>query len=269
MSLILDALNKADQERRKHDDPPGLGSHHDDDFPTPKHNRFTFGIAVACIGIAIAFAAAYWLWPTKSTSNIAPLNNGESDNTVQQSAATPTLEAASIPVTHTAAIPVPAGSHLPQAPDSNTNDVEALYQRSETPLPTDASLASTVPDNSSPPPVVALSTKPAEVPVNPIPTPSPTVEPEPRHPTLADFASVGNIRSLSWTIQEKIPSLNYSDHRYMPNEKGFIVINGQKVRKGGLIEKGLLLESVLQDGALMKFEGKIFKIPALNSWVNM
>lgn len=91
----------------------------------------------------------------------------------------------------------------------------------------------------------------------------------PPHPMLQDFTQIGTIRSLPWTVQEKIPSLTYSQHNYKPNEEGDVELNGVTYKKGAQIAPNLKLETVVYDGILLRYGEDVFKLQALSSWVNM
>jgi len=274
MSLILDALHKADSERRKkHDEPPGLDSQHDPIASAPKAEPWRlwlmYGGGLVLI-IALSIGAYYW---------------GKTSSTTNTSASTePRLAKQAQPQN-------PPNNRLPtstQAVDDHSQaDISAaekaeaarLYERKPEPTrePEPQRIATPEPQlavrQATPMPTAPPTPTPRPVATaTPAPTPSPTPPPrqssgEPEY--LADFPAIGDIRSLAWTTQEKIPSLTYSEHIFAPENRGYVVINGAKKKTGDQLERGLVIESILRDGILLKYEGETFKVPALNSWVNM
>ncbi|WP_075185692.1 general secretion pathway protein GspB [Teredinibacter haidensis] len=266
MSLILDALHKADKERQKNDAPPGLDSHHDSANHQTQRYSFRALIATAAIVLLLAAAGAY-LWHNISDSNTPSstpaskaINNQQPEQTEPKAEASnqrktlPSSVGAPKPKQARSKAGAPQTTKKAVKPPVPQTEVTALYEQKAADMPK---------SQQNPKKAIPLAKSPVASPAN---------EPAERanhHPTIEDFNSIGNIRSLPWTVQEKIPTLNYSEHVYSPNNRGYIVINGTKRKKGDSIESGLLLESVLTNGVLLRYQGQVFKMQALNSWVNM
>lgn len=329
MSLILDALNKADHERRKNDDRPGLDSHHDPVMPpTPqKPARLVLTYSVAAVFL-IALGAGAYFWGKSSNhpaladapgqnpvANAVPAGAPPSATVAAAEPATPEVvpsagkrppltKAAADQSRQIAAQYQKARDTRSDSPKTHTpnQEVAALYAQSEsgapivTPPPQAAVQAKPVPPTTAPP------TPQQARPSTPQPTPKPAAQPEPetitQNPAAAtnpyqaqgpaaakppvatpppdagptsmkDFPEVGDIRSLPWTQQVEIPTLNYSEHHYLPNNAGNVVINGVTRKRGDKIDKDLTLELILRDGVLIRYGNQAFKLPALNSWINM
>ena len=96
-------------------------------------------------------------------------------------------------------------------------------------------------------------------------------EPEPQKrqtTTLADFPELGTIRDLPWNMQDQIPTLTYMEHNYT-EQNASIVINNSRYRNNSKISNELMVEKILEDGIILQFKDKRFKVRALSSWVNL
>jgi hypothetical protein len=280
MSLILDALNKAETERQKIDTRPGLDSQHNSIPPAPSglSTRHKMAIAISLVLLITLSLIVYFFVrspsenshatnsqpiksqtinsppaeqgkaPTKKQPPLQPASNSKQQHVVKAERKSPAIKtnpAAAEPKTKTVA--------------KANGEVSALYEEQKQVVTTVASAPKV-----SATATVTTTQKP--------PAPKPTPKPAPattKHPTLADFDSVGSIRTLPWTLQEQIPTLNYEQHVYMPDNQGYVVINGTKRKRGQKIEKELVLDGVLQDGIILRYQNQLFKMPALNSWINM
>ena len=202
MSLLLDALNKADQERKRNEATPGINSNHGH---AGDHNTRTLSITViaaALIGFVILLAAIYWLGQhssaaapvaTAAKSSTASLAN-QAQNTAQTFHNKPSTAAASAP------------ENSVQETITPEDDVASLYaQNAQTPEPVaPAPVTETVAtNNNGNTGVQAL-----------IPT------------SITQFANLPDLHDLPSQILVRIPSLNYSEHNYN-NVGGSVKINGE------------------------------------------
>ena len=74
--------------------------------------------------------------------------------------------------------------------------------------------------------------------------------------------------TLSQQQKDSIPSLFYSAHRSGAEAVAEVVINGDRLRVGqraGDIE----VVEILPDSVVLSYRGVVFRLPALNSWVNL
>lgn len=108
-------------------------------------------------------------------------------------------------------------------------------------------------------PIVAAETTPIDV---ALPEPVNTIKPKPK-------ASIPFIRDIDWSIKDKVPSIDYSAHIYAPGaRKGFVILNGAKKHEGDRLSQGIYVEKIEEDAVVLSYEGLIFKLPAMKSWVN-
>jgi Type II secretion system protein B len=74
---------------------------------------------------------------------------------------------------------------------------------------------------------------------------------------------------LSFNQKQLFPSINYSQHNYLGNSASSVVINGELMRVGSRITQDLTLEEIVEDGVIFNFYHKRVSFKALNSWINM
>lgn len=74
---------------------------------------------------------------------------------------------------------------------------------------------------------------------------------------------------LSQQRKDAIPTLLYSAHEYRGGGESTVLINGKTARAGQSVGKGVTVEEILPDSAILSFDGQQFRLKALNSWVNL
>lgn len=258
MSMILDALKRADRERRQQEaDPPSLVTEHA--APPPRrssHRRNwllagTLLLAGAAIGLTLA-----------SVKSLPESNPEPSSQTVPDQAS---LGQGSSRSESSETAPRAGGTK-----DLTPTAIARLYQKDRTP-------------GEAPEPAVAQlyqAPQPAETPAEekehqqPEPEPEPKAEsvapPRPSEPVrLAEEPQVPGIRDLPWSLQQDIPSINYQAHHYREGGTSSVTINQRKRRAGDEVAPGVRIERIESDGLVLTYEGKTFKLKAMNSWVNM
>ncbi|SMF34685.1 general secretion pathway protein B [Alteromonadaceae bacterium Bs31] len=258
MSLILDALNKAEADRerekqRQYDDPPSIKSHHD---PAPVGRTpgaiklvliYTCG---ALLLIALSAGAYFWGKGGKETpAAVQPEQSSQSRPVAPPKAAAPQLA-------RTETVKAEPKSKAIQRPKKRQSEVAALYEK---PAPT-----------PKPRPQPTQAPQP-RVESTPAPEAEKKTEPQkPREPNrLSDYPQFGDIRSLPWSVQEVIPTLTYSEHNYKPNNQGHIIINGLTLKRGDRINPELMVDNILEDGVILRYKAEGFALQALSSWINM
>lgn len=239
MSLLLDALNKADQERKRNEAVPGIDSNHD---AYPAHSRHASPAVIVALtfAAAILIAAGVFFWLGTRTQPVAPTPPvATASAPVQQNAAASSVEPLIKPVT--APMETPSSQELitPTPTDTPDESVASLYQQNEAPIE-----------------------KPLEPPSQALATPTPGTQ------TLAQFSNIPDINELPQSQLNKIPSLNYSQHNFN-NVGGSVVLNGVIRRPNDQVASGIVLEKILEDGIILHAENFSFKMRALNSWLNM
>ncbi len=240
MSLILDALNKAEADRerekeRERNDPPSIKSHHDHaPLSGLGNNKLTFVYAAGLI-LLIGLGAGAYFWSTNTGKlEIKPAG------TERVTEAPAQLQPENRPARQEKKEIV--------RPTKRKAEVAALYEK------------------PTPPPAPPPTPKPA----NPVVEKKPEPPAKPKEPFyLADFPQFGDIRSLPWEVQEAIPTLTYTEHNFQPNNQGHIVINGSRLKRGGRLTQEIMVDNILEDGVILRYKAHGFKLQALSSWINM
>lgn len=267
MSYILDALRRADAERKLGDVPtlhaaatPWL-----DDPPSepgPRRAAPWVVIALAALAAAIAVAlVAWWVWPAAPEhSGAQPHAMGEAATPAARPGAppdvaasappardgTPASGAASVPVAQSAtaappalpAAPKPAGSAAPPAP-------AAAAQRPP------AGGAEGLPAARSTPPAEPRRAAPAPV---ARPAPSPPV-------AAAAVERIPRIDQLPPDQRQALPALAVSGAVYSADPASrMLIINGQLVREGDRLSADLVLVRIQPKSAVLESQGQRFSI---------
>jgi general secretion pathway protein B len=274
MSLILDALQKADRDRKQHDAPPSIGSQyqtHPDASPNKKWLRLTIAIGILitlCILIALFLLddKTSKSAPTVGLTEQTPSNDAGSD-TQGLADAKQTQKAKAEAKTKTKTNATTKKSGVTQAIEkaasatqasSNTHEessaVAKLYNdindaekpNEEAPI-SSTNLNQTRSDNTS------ETTKKTQV---------------NKASNLTQFEHLDLIKELPFSIQEQIPTLIYSAHDFNNNGKSAVILNGKRYVEGSKIDANITIERILEDGTILRFRDYQFKMYALNSWLN-
>lgn len=259
MSFILDALKRADQERRQ-DGTPSIAIAHSIAPDEPLTDRRTYTMGLMWVGSALAVVVlAVWISVTLSTrlsiqalsdSPVTSVITAEIIDTPRNVTATsrpqpatskPTLDQNQALATDT--LPHPEISALYQAADT-TNNTSKAVQRLYIPE---------VPEPAVAPPQPAKVERP---------------KPSPRAQELL-AAHIPQIHELPRALQQSIPSIHYRDHHFHNGPDSRVVLNGQELRVGAQLDQDLRVDDILDDGVVLSFKGQSFKLRARNSWINM
>jgi general secretion pathway protein B len=271
MSLLLDALNKADQERKRGDGPPSIDSHHDayrtDDRSATPTFLIVLGIGAALI---ILLASVYWLgMQTKlPTTTIAPVAQPSNAQTGAQTTApivTPTTQDTAVQL-----------STRNTTNNHNSDDPKNTIENNTIQVvttPEDEGVATLYQQQSINNPAIInnnLNTFPAaDLPQNTLPSAAINTAPATTSPTsIKQFANLPELNDLPSSILEKVPTLKYTEHHYHHNG-GNVVINGTVMHVNDQVSNGVVIDKILEDGMILHIENYSFKMRALNTWINM
>lgn len=285
MSLILDALNRADNERKNQDAVPGLNTVHAspvmvlDEKPVAKRGLY---LAIAASIIAL-IACIFWF----------VARPGEK-NTVAQPA-TPSYPAPA-PAPAVAVQPAdlavpaangkePASPSLLDEPETTesviankpTAVVEQLYTAPETqsspadPKVSELYAAGEPAESESILDPFAAQTDYASPPthITDITTGRVAQEDRPAR-TFATITNVQDFNELPWNTKQQIPTISYQRHNFLAGGISSVVINGQTLGEGNIATSSqLIVQEIFEDGVVLKRGDVIFKLRALNGWINM
>jgi general secretion pathway protein B len=252
MSYILEALRKAERERRLGQAPTLEAVY----AAAPVARRRPWPWLLLGAALLVNAGVVGWLWwPVEQNP--------------------PAVAAA--PVATPA--PVVAPALTPAPPPSNNN------RAATTPRPVSVAVAPSTPSTASTPPTPSTpTTTPPAPPAAPRkkpeaarktdPTANRPPEAEAKDPKVAKeprekAASTANTAALPPAIQDlplsvlrNAPDLNLDVHVYSETKgKRFVLINARRYREGEKLSEGPTLESITPEGAVLRHQGKRFLLP--------
>ena len=302
MSLILDALNRSEAERRGGGEVPGLATEH---FSGAEGDKFKLRGYLPWLALAVAVAVIAWLLldrtrgdagavvqsapvvaaiETESSSTPAPAVRQRQDPaTPVERQQRPAPQAVVVPKeVVAAAAPADDQATPPERPADAT--VAALYQRAPgttgtaaaTPAQTNESMAdvkaagAALADSGQTQMTAGRSgSRPRVSEPLDIEAALASARQEVENARLVDHPAPF-IQDLSQQRKNAIPTLMYSIHNYSGKAgQSSVMINGKSLRAGANVGKGVKLEEILPESIVLSHQGEQFRLRALNSWVNL
>jgi len=273
MSLLLDALDRADKERGQQSIRPS--SPVAPPISAAKEVRIKRWVLEAVIGLLFLSLVVYALF-FRSSSEVS--DSVVATNPIEASpmSASPIPEALPIQETQitgtrqqkvapiVAARNVLTGENVSSASIPDTS-VSKLYQQQDN---RDTVIEKEI-ASSSPISTPTLSNSPEQTQAN---------EGSPNSPTVAAstdngsreiyFQQVPMLSDMPTQFKRRVPSLKYSTHVYSKDSRtGFVNINGPFREVGSQIAQGITLIAILPDGVVLEMDGTLFRLRALNDWV--
>lgn len=224
MSYILDALRRSERERL-----PGA-AHVRDPGPALLPPRRVVLFAAPVVGLTLGALALYWVL---SGPPAAPPDGARMAAVVPATTAVP---AAAPPVRAAEAeAPAPAVKSPPASPRARSLAEQVRIP----PAP-----AKTAP-KADPLPGTVISA---------------SLPPAPR--TVATRDSVRLLRAMPPDFQRALPELAVTIHVYAANESERILyINNREYHAGDKVQDDIMVEQIVEDGAVLSFRGQRFKLP--------
>lgn len=272
MSLIFDAIRRSDQERRAIDEDSRLMYSPASEVPAAAKTPYAIGALVAIV--IVLLLAVLWLLMGQSNDSAEARYGVEGvvargdDTTItaiqaQQSASnTPekSIEAEQHGAHWLSDVSAVQREHeVDSLAAGSSKAVAALYQN--------ANLAAT---ESAP--AKEQTTKPVPAPAlapqaqtNQSVEVAPSDKPAPQSVTKLPPL----LHELPSSLQREIPTLEYTRHVYDKSlDKRFVVLNDKTLKTGDEIVAGLKLELIADNFIVLNFHSRLFRLQALNSWIN-
>ena len=271
MSLILDALNRSEAERRGAGEVPGLATEHFVDGGVRGTGGFSLSSIFPWIALAFVLTAALIAWvllADKESSEAPPSvaktgSVADSANSVvviqsEDPAAIVRPAAAVARPDPMRAVATSASIQSAAADDEVSVDVAALYEQ-----PAVAEVAPGVAVTADSPASQALA---ESVDIEKILA---QAQSEVENASLQEHPAPF-LADLSQQRKDQIPSIMYSVHNYSgrPGESN-VVLNGKSTREGVGVSGGIKVVEILPDSTVLEFNGEQFRLRALNSWINL
>jgi general secretion pathway protein B len=275
MSLILDALNRAENERKNQNAVPDLNTlHRPQEFNVAPSSRRTLwwvvSVVLVLIAIIITLVVLLRREPVAQISitrtapaQQSPVVPSSTSVVAQAPAAEPT------PASVVTAVPVVATT--PQVVTSPNADINKLYaaENAEPAAPADTGVNELYAAEAA----TAAASETIVDPFNPsgdtaVATASIQEQAPPR--TFDSIKNIPDFNALPWNMRQQIPTISYARHNYLANGISSVVINNQTSGVGNIIGTGqFVVQDIYVDGVILKHGNAVFKLRALNGWINM
>jgi len=233
MSYILDALRKSHQARQP-GTAPRTGAVHNISLVLPVSGWWLALGIVLLLGLLVA---AYLFW----RSAVENLPSPSPEPVTSEPVAAAPAPAATMPV------PIEKPVPPPEAPAKKIIPVADLAEQAKVPVPI------------TPPKKVAKA-RPAKKSVA-------IRRPEANKANAADLAmplvtdNTPLLQQMPQDFQRSLPLLAVTIHVYSQDEaQRILFINNREYRKGSQIERGIRVEDIVPDGAVLSFHGERFKL---------
>lgn len=270
MSLILDALNRADSERKNQAPVPDLNTHHrplvlePDETSYRRRWLFVAGGLICCVFMFLGYWFALVRTSATPVSTLtAPSSQVAINSPVPagKTAASLSSYAAASAANSVAREPINSAlkaaevDHLyaqeAVAQAAPTADVSQLYDAEEsTGSETIVDPFASLPGAQATPSAVEIEREPAR--------------------TFDNTLHIQDFNDLPWNTKQKMPTISYQRHDYLAGGVSSVVINGQTLGIGNIVATGqFVVQDILVDGVVLKQGDKTFKLRALNGWINM
>lgn len=306
MSLILDALNRAEQERRKAvDSSPAPALSGAADVPDKAADRKIPVMVFMSLVLVVVMGVGYWNGFNFSKAQTAPIQppsvsiplpepavevthsalpeqdplNIDSTNDAQPKDDNQEIAESKIKTldkdlseTDTAAKQATdsAQSHQESIQAAALQQVDALYQEETESEGVPQAPLKVVklyePDVVDQKPATAVLDEPVRS--YSLPAPEPISHVQPDSDSIASLFDVVGFADIPWQTKMAIPSINYSQHNYREGGDSSIMINGVILRAGEKLDE-LTLEQIRRDGCVLVFRGTRFTLAALSGWINL
>lgn len=263
MSLLLEALQRADSERKNQGDVPGIDTPHAVASPTtPGNSRQWMLTALALIILLLLAYVIYLQTSSRHSDTVAAadetlaIQDNESVHDNQQKL--PTAQNS-----EPAATPQPVTTAQQTKPKTTQADVAALYERlksenaSSPETASQGSIATTVGEQPS--------TNFTEDLVRGNQAQDAVIDQQ--NAAEEVYSSIPFASQLPVQQQDSIPSLRYTTHGYAEaTGKGLVTLNGRSQRRGDTIAPGLVLLDIRADYIVLDMNGVLFRLPAATDW---
>lgn len=269
MSYILEALRKSEQERQSYNEVPSIQTVHNTFAPKDHRPPLQKIVVAACLLLIVLYIIHYWQFAEINNDSVvepSPMRiktlpkNDNSEITDGDMLPKKILPVITNRLVGTESYPATSSDHLSVNKGSLNKQVEALYTENpdKQPQVTDAILTA----------IKAPTVKPkaltGEGSIGVV---------EQTAPMISEFKTPASIipfiDDIAWSIKENIPSIEYTAHIFAENSgSGFVILNGAKKHAGEGFRNGMYVEKIETDSVTLSYNGVLFKLAAMKSWIN-
>lgn len=227
MSLILDALKKSEQERRRDRGPDLQTIHQATSITTRAAGKSWRWLVLVLINVAVV---GTWWWLQREPLLLTPMNPANAGKAPALAATAPVKAPAVVESASRAAQPwvqQPVQQALPQ----------------QTPQPRPQALQDDT-DFTRIEPSVATT-----------------------QPRVSAATPVEEFTDLPSDVRSSLPAMTFSFHVYSADPRNrTIIINNQRLREGEQVSTGVALESITEDGVILAMDHRRVHINVLTGW---
>lgn len=278
MSLILDALNRAEHERKNQNSVPDLNSLHSSPVfnAAPDKQRtlwWVMGVVALLVVIIIMLVMMLRREPVAqpSVAQIAPPPQpaaiASPAPVVEQKAPVVAAETAAKkavvePTSNTAAVKATA------QPAASNVAIDQLYS-AEDPVAADTGVTELYAAEAATAAASETIVDPFNGAGNAAALSAVAQEQAPPR-TFDSIKNIPDFNSLPWNMRQQIPTITYARHNFLADGVSSVVINNQTTGVGNIIGTGqFVVQEIFLDGVVLKHGNAVFKMRALNGWINM
>ena len=291
MSLILDALNRAESERKNQNAVPDLNTlHHPQAMHVESggHRVLWLIISGVVVVAAVVVSVILWLRPAPVVIPVAPPASTTEAAVVtsppiaQQAPNPVTVQPASAQSIAAAKTPAPSIGSEVQASKASTPisqpavaaNINQLYAAEE--AAPSAAVDSGVNELYAAEAAIAAGSEsivdPFNAPVNTTQSINTAISVQEVAPprTFDSIKNIPDFNALPWNMRQQIPTISYARHNYLAGGVSSVVINNQTTGVGNIIGTGqFIVQEIFVDGVVLKHGNAVFKLRALTGWINM
>lgn len=292
MSLILDALNRAEHERKNQNAVPDLNTlHHPQPLNAvvPARPMLWLAVAAALVLVAIVLVLVIVLRPEPVASSASVVQTSASSAAaiaVQQASPAPSQAAVVQSAPQSAAVAVKPAVAIEAKPATQRAvasvsaapkvaapkaDIDKLYAAEDS-QPVETAERGVNELYAAEAATTAASESIVD-PFNPAAAHAVTATAVQEQAPPRTFDSIKNIpdfNALPWNMRQQIPTISYARHNYLAGGVSSVVINNQTTGVGNIIGAGqFIVQEIFVDGVVLKHGNAVFKLRALTGWINM
>lgn len=264
MSLLLEALQRADSERKHQGDVPGIDTQHSVAASTePDNTRHWMLVALALI-ILLLLVYVVYLQSAATEPVTIPTSVEASANSSDKPAQLDHQQAQALANTPPAEPGSPAAEKARNTANAKQAEVAALYARLKE--ENKASITADRPHSSQ---QAATIPAPAPITTDRFNEPGEQLNAEIDQQNAAEevYSSIPFASQLPSQQQNQIPPLRYTTHGYAPETgRGLVTLNGRSQRRGDTIAPGLILLDIRADYIVLDMNGVLFRLQAATDW---
>lgn len=87
-------------------------------------------------------------------------------------------------------------------------------------------------------------------------------------PATQSTSSIKDIKAMPKPFQESVPTIFYSQHNFPIEGEPSVILNKNTLVEGESLENGIFVHAILEDKVILIKDNQYFSLQARNSWIN-